>query len=91
MKSRRPYWIYFLEIDWEPSPPITTGYTYGYRVEFYVYITYTEGVMVILMISRCRGGHIGFIFLEIDKLPGTSNTSGYADGHRFRCMSLPQI
>ena len=37
-----------------------------------------------LMISRCRGGHIGFIFLEIDKLPGTSNTSGYADGHRVQ-------
>ena len=33
------------------------------------------------MISRCRGGHIGFILLEIDMGPGPPNTSGYADGH----------
>ena len=40
--------------------------------------------MAILMISRSCGGHIGFMFLEIDKERGPPNTSGYADGHRVQ-------
>ena len=40
--------------------------------------------MAILMISRSRGRHIGFIFLEIEKGPGPPITSGYAHGHRFQ-------
>ena len=40
--------------------------------------------MAILMISRSRGRHIGFIFLEIEKGPGPPITSGYADGHIFQ-------
>ena len=62
MKWRRPYWIYFLEIDWWPGPPMTSGYTEGHRVKMYVSITNTEGVMAILLISGSLGGHIGITF-----------------------------
>ena len=54
--------LIFLDIYWGPGHPITSGYTDGHRVEMYVSITNTEGVMAILMISRSRGGHIGIIF-----------------------------
>ena len=36
------------------------------------------------MITWSRGGHIGFIFLKIEKGPGPTSTSGYADGHRVQ-------
>ena len=62
MKSRRPYWIFFFEIDWGPGPHIASGYTDGHRVEMYVSITNAEGVMAILMISRSRGGHSRILF-----------------------------
>ena len=51
MKSRRPYWNFFEEIDWGPGPPFPSGYTDGHRVEMYISITNTEGAMIILMIS----------------------------------------
>ena len=42
----------------------------------YVSITNTEAVMLILMISRSRGRHIGLIFFfKIDKEPGLPNIS----------------
>ena len=44
--------------------------------------------MAILMISRSRGGYIGFIILEIDKEPGYPNTSGYADVIESKCLSI---
>ena len=50
----------------------------------HVSITNTEGIMGILMISWSRGGHIGFIFLEIEKGTGPPSTSGYVDGHRVQ-------
>ena len=69
--------------------PSTSGYGDGHSVQTYVSITNTERVMAILMISRSRGGHIGFMFLEIDKEPGHANTSGYTDGHRVQiCVSI---
>ena len=43
--------IFFLEIDWGPGPPMPSGYTDGHRVEMYVSITNTEGVMTILMLQ----------------------------------------
>ena len=46
-------------------PHITSGYTDGHKVEMYVSITNTEGVMAILMISRSRGGHIGILFWKL--------------------------
>ena len=54
-----------MEIDWGPGPPITSGYTDGHRVEMYVSITNTEGVMAILMISRSRDGHIGILIWKL--------------------------
>ena len=50
MISPRPYWNYVLEIDRVPGSPSTSGYADGHRVQMYVSITNTEGVMVILMI-----------------------------------------
>ena len=52
--------FFFLEIDCALGPPFPSGYTDGHRVEMYVSITNTEGVMTILMISRSGGGNIGF-------------------------------
>ena len=40
-----------LEIIRGPGPPSTSGYADGHRVQMYVSITNTEGVMAILMIS----------------------------------------
>ena len=90
MKSRRPYWI-FLEIDWGPSPLITFGYTDGHRVEMYVSITNTEGVMAILMISRSRDGHIGILFWKLlgVMVPLAPLAMPMAIESKF--MSLPQI
>ena len=65
MKSWPPYWILFLEIEKGPGPPITSGYVDGHRVQMYISITNTEGVMAILMISRSRGGHIGIMFWKL--------------------------
>ena len=45
MKSRRSYWICFLEIDKGPDPLITSGYVDGHRVQNYVTITNVDGVM----------------------------------------------
>ena len=79
----------FLEIQvaW---PPGTSGYGDGHRVQMYVSITINiEGVMAILMISRSRGGHFGFIFWKsIRSLHGHPNTSGYDDGHRGQMFIL---
>ena len=75
---------FFGEFEKGPGPLITSGYADGHRVQMYVSITNTEIVMAILMISRSRGGHIGFIFGEFDKGPGPLITSGYADGHRVQ-------
>ena len=54
---------------WEgPGSPITSGYADGHRVQMYVSITNTEGVMVILMIPWSRGGHIGFYKMPLDEI-----------------------
>ena len=41
-KSWPPYWIYFLEIENGPGPPITSGYVDGHGVQMYVSITNAE-------------------------------------------------
>ena len=79
---------FFLEIDWGPGPP---GYTDGHRVEMFVSITNTEGVMAILMISRSRDGHIGILFWKLlgVMVPLTPLAMPMAIESKF--MSLPQI
>ena len=57
---------------------ITSGCADGHRVQMYVSIRNTEGVMAILMISRSRGGHIVIMFW---KLLGALSISAYSDGH----------
>ena len=54
--------LFFLEIDKWPGPPNTSSDADDHRVQMYDSITNTEGVMVILMISRSRGAHIGILF-----------------------------
>ena len=49
-------------IEKGPGPPSTFGYADDHRVQIYVSITNTEGVIAILMLSWSRGGHIGFSF-----------------------------
>ena len=49
VKSRRPYRIFLIEKG--PSPASTFGYADGHRVQIYVSITNTEGVVAILMLS----------------------------------------
>ena len=47
-----------------------------------MYLSQTQKDFVaIVMISWSRGGHIGFIFWEIDWGPGPPMTSGYTEGH----------
>ena len=72
-----------MEIDKGPGPPITSGYADGHKVQMYVSITNSEGLMTILMISRSHDGHIGTMFLEIIRGPGPPSTSGYADGQMY--------
>ena len=50
-KLRQPYWNSLLEIERRPVSPTTSCYADGHRVQIYVSITNTEGVMVILMIQ----------------------------------------
>ena len=80
-----------MEIDWGPGPPITSGYTDGHRVEMYVSITNTEGVMAILMISRSRDGHIGILFWKLSgvMVPLAPLAMPMAIEPKF--MSLPHI
>ncbi len=70
-----------------PDPPITSGYADGHRVQMYVSISNTEGVMAILMISRSRGCNIGILFWKL-RGPGPPSTSGYADGHIVQMYTL---
>ena len=91
MKSRRPYWIFFFEIDWGPGPPITPGYTDGHIVEMYVSITNTEGVMAILMISRSRDDHIGILFWKLLGVMVPLAPLAMPMAIESKCMSLPQI
>ena len=51
MKSRRHIGFIFWEIEKGPGPPVISGYADGHRVQTYVSITNTDGVMTILMIS----------------------------------------
>ena len=57
-----------LEIIGGPGPPSTSGYADGHRVQMYVSITNTEGVMAILMISWSGDGHIGFLKMPLDEI-----------------------
>ena len=83
--------LFVLEIDWGPGPPITSGYTNGHRVEMYVSITNTEGVMAILIISRSRGGHIGIMFgKSLGSLVPLAPLA-MPMAIESKCMSLPQI
>ena len=83
--------FFFLEIDWGPGPHIPSGYTDGPRVEMYVSITNTEGVMTISMILRSRGGHIGILFWKLlgVMVPLAPLTVPMAIESKF--LSLPQI
>ena len=74
-------------IEKGPGPPSTSGYADGHRVQIYVSITNTEGVIAILMLSCSRGGHIVFSFLEIIRGPGPLAPLAIAS----KCMSLSQI
>ena len=76
--------IGFFLIEKGPRPPSISGYADGHRVQIYVSITNTEGVIVILMLAWSRGGHIRFSFLEIIRGPGPPRTSGYADGQKVQ-------
>ena len=80
-----------MEIDWEPGPPVTSGYTDGHRVEMYVSITNTEGVMAILMISRSRDGHIGILFWKLLGVMVPLAPLAMPMAIESKCMSLPQI
>ena len=82
---------FFLEIDWGPGPPITSGYTDGHRVEMYVSITNTEGVMAILMISRSRDGHIGILFWKLLGVMVPLAPLAMPMAIESKVMSLPQI
>ena len=48
--GHKNYWNYVLEIEWGAGSPNTSRYADGHRVQMYLSITITEGVMVILMI-----------------------------------------
>ncbi len=56
-----------LEIIRGPGPPSTSGYADGHRVQMYVSITNTDGVMAILMISWSGDGHIWFFLNAIGR------------------------
>ena len=83
--------FFFLEIDWGAGPPISSGYTDGHRVEMYVSITNTEGVMTILMISRSRGGHIGILFWKLLGVMVPLAPLAVPMARESKFMSLPQI
>ena len=51
ISSSRGGHIGFLLIEKAPSPASTFGYADGHRVQIYVCITNTEGVIAILMLS----------------------------------------
>ena len=68
-KSQQTYWNSGLEIERVPGPLSTSGFNAdGHRVQMYVSITNTEGVLAILMISWSRGGHIGFNKILVDEI-----------------------
>ena len=83
--------IFFWKLVGGHGPPITSGYTDGQRVEMYVSITNTEGIMAILMISRSRDGHIGILFWTLlgAMVPLAPLAMAMAIESKF--MSLPQI
>ena len=54
--------IGFFLIDKGPGPTNTSGLADGHRVQMYVSITNTEGVMAILMISWSRGAIFDLFF-----------------------------
>ncbi len=92
MKSQPPYWIsFFLEIEKGPGPHITSGYADCHRVQIYVSVTNTEGVMAILMISRSRGGHIGIMFWKLLKALVPLASLAMPMAIESKCMSLSQI
>ena len=60
-KSRWPYWNCVLEIDRGPGSSSTSGYADGHRIQMYVSITNTEGVMVaaaILDLKKSTGRNV---------------------------------
>ena len=81
MKSRPPYWIYFLEIDKGPGTPNSSGYADGHIVQMYVSFTkYRRSYRNFNDFTKLRRPYWNYL-LDIDMGPGSASTSGYADGH----------
>ena len=78
--QRQPYWIYLFLI--ERGLVILASLATPMVIESKCMSL--SQVQKELMISRCRGGHIGLLFGDIDNEPGPPSSSGYADSHRVK-------